>query len=150
MSFCSKSIISFTTNLNFMMIDKIELYGFWGCVRLIRDKIFTVIFFPNARIVRLPIYIRRRKGISGAKNLTTGVNLRIDIINSDICTPVLEIGKNVEINDYVHIGVSDSVTIGDNTLIASKVFISDHNHRSYYGDNQSAPNSAPISRVLIS
>lgn len=133
-----------------MIIEKIKLYGLWGYVRLIRDKIFTIIFFPNARIMRLPIYIRGRKGIRGAENLTTGVNLRIDIINSDICTPILDIGKNVEINDYVHIGVADSVSIGDNTLIASKVFISDHNHGSYSGYIQSSPNSTPICRALKS
>ncbi|MGO4816970.1 acetyltransferase [Flavobacterium sp. W22_SRS_FP1] len=133
-----------------MIIEKIKLYGFWGYIKLIRDKIFTIIFFPNARIVRLPIYIRGRKGIRGAENLTTGVNLRIDIINSDISTPILDIGKNVEINDYVHIGVADSVSIGDNTLIASKVFISDHSHGSYSGDNQSSPNSTPICRALKS
>jgi len=133
-----------------MIIEKIKLYGLWGYIRLIRDKIFTIIFFPNARIMRLPIYIRGRKGIRGAENLTTGVNLRIDIINSDISTPILNIGKDVEINDYVHIGVADSVSIGDNTLIASKVFISDHNHGSYSGDNQCSPNSTPICRALKS
>jgi lipopolysaccharide O-acetyltransferase len=133
-----------------MIIEKIKIYGFWGYIRLIRDKIFTIIFFPNARIVRLPIYIRGRKGIRGAENLTTGINLRIDIINSDISTPILNIGKNVEFNDYVHIGVADSVSIGDNTLIASKVFISDHNHGSYSGDTQSKPNSTPIYRALES
>ena len=133
-----------------MIIKKIKLYGLWGFIRLIRDKIFTIIFFPNARIVRLPIYIRGRKGIRGAENLTTGVNLRIDIINSDISNPILDIGKNVEINDYVHIGVADSVSIGDNTLIASKVFISDHNHGAYSGDIHSSPNATPISRALES
>ena len=133
-----------------MVTNKIKIYGFRGFIRLIRDKIFTIIFFPNARIIRLPIYIRGKKGIKGGENLTTGVNLRIDIMNSDSTTPRLNIGKNVEINDYVHIGVADSVSIGDNTLIASKVFISDHNHGSYTGDNQSKPNSSPISRTLIS
>jgi lipopolysaccharide O-acetyltransferase len=133
-----------------MVTNKIKIYGFWGFIRLIRDKIFTILFFSNSRIIRLPVYIRGRKGIIGAKNLTTGVNLRIDIINFDMDTPKLIIGDNVEFNDYVHIGVAKKVTIGDNTLIASKVFISDHNHGSYTGDNQSKPNSSPISRNLIS
>ena len=131
-----------------MIIKKIKTYGLFGFIRLVRDKIFTFFFLPNARIIRLPIYIRGKKGIKGAKNLTTGINLRIDIISSNILTPTLDIGKNVEFNDYVHIGVADSVSIGDNTLIASKVFISDHNHGSYGGNNQSCPNENPIKRVL--
>lgn len=127
-----------------------EIYGFFGTVRLIRDKIFTILFFPKARIVRLPLYIRGKKGITGGINLTTGINLRIDIINSNGKKSFLNIGNDVQINDYVHIGVSSGVTIGDNTLIASKVFISDHNHGSYSGENQSSPYEEPISRILKS
>ena len=125
-------------------------YGFFGLLRLIKDKILTVLFYPNARIVRFPVYIRGKKGIKGGERLTTGINLRIDIINSKEKKPFLIIGKNVEINDYVHIGVANGVTIGDNTLIASKVFISDHNHGCYNGEIQSSPNEKPISRVLKS
>lgn len=128
----------------------IKIYGFFGFLRLLRDKLFTLIFYPQARIVRLPLYIRGKKGIRGAENLTTGINLRIDIISSASCNPVLNIGKNVQINDYVHIGVATGVTIGDNTLIASKVFISDHNHGNYKGNNQSDPMEKPISRILKS
>lgn len=125
-----------------------KIYGFFGTLRLIRDKIFTILFYTKARIVRLPVYIRGKKGIVGGENLTTGINLRIDIISYANCNPVLTIGKNVEINDYVHIAVAEGVSIGDNTLIASKVFISDHNHGSYNGDNQSSPKEKPIARKL--
>lgn len=41
---------------------------------------------------------------------------------------VVSIGENVQINDYVHIAAINNVIIGRDTLIASKVFISDHNH----------------------
>jgi lipopolysaccharide O-acetyltransferase len=127
-----------------------RFYGLLGIIRLIRDKVFTFFYFPRARIIRLPVYIRGKRGIVGAKSLTTGVNLRIDIISTNYTSPYLYIGDNVQINDYVHIGVADSVSIGDNTLIASKVFISDHNHGSYSEENQSSPNSTPICRALKS
>jgi lipopolysaccharide O-acetyltransferase len=127
-----------------------RFYGLYGIVRLIRDKAFTFFYFPKARIIRLPVYIRGKRGIVGAKSLTTGVNLRIDIIFTNETSPYLYIGDNVQINDYVHIGVADSVSIGDNTLIASKVFISDHNHGAYSEYNQSSPNSTPICRALKS
>ena len=132
------------------MLKYYKIYGFYGLIRLIRDKLYTYLYYPNARIIRLPFYIRGKKGIRGAKSLTTGVNLRIDIILSKNFTPILHIGDNVQLNDYVHIGVAKGVYIGDNTLIASKVFISDHNHGNYADENQSNPITFPIERELFS
>lgn len=127
-----------------------KIYGLYGLIRLFRDKFFTYFYYPSARIIRLPFYIRGKKGIRGAKNLTTGINLRIDIISRKNFTPTLQIGDNVQFNDYVHIAVAKGVFIGDNTLIASKVFISDHNHGNYANENQSNPNTPPIERELFS
>jgi len=54
-----------------------------------------------------------------------------------------------EINDYVHIGAINSVTIGNNVLIASKVFISDHNHGFYGIDGKhDHPDTIPKDREL--
>lgn len=132
------------------MLNLFLKYRIFGFLRLIRDKIFTILFFPKARLIRLPFYFRGKDNISGCENLTTGVNLRIDLINVDSKSPILYIGKNVQINDYVHIGVTNEIRIGDNTLIASKVFISDHNHGAYNGEIQSNPNQPPLERVLES
>jgi lipopolysaccharide O-acetyltransferase len=61
----------------------------------------------------------------------------------------IEIGDNVEINDYVHIGAIDSVKIGNNVLIASKVYITDHDHGSYGRQGRhDSPLSAPRDRAL--
>jgi lipopolysaccharide O-acetyltransferase len=63
----------------------------------------------------------------------------------------LTIGENVQINDSVHIAAAGSVSIGNNVLIASKVFISDHNHGNYSEKfllPQDSPTTAPISRTL--
>lgn len=63
--------------------------------------------------------------------------------------PLIRIGSNVEVNDYVHIGAVDSVTIGNRVLIASKVFISDHDHGSYgKGGIHTHPGIAPSLRPL--
>jgi acetyltransferase-like isoleucine patch superfamily enzyme len=119
-------------------------YGIVGYFRLILDIISTRLFFPKARIIRHPFYIRGKKYIKIGKGFTTGVNLRIDAIpnriNKQFC---LIIGEDVEVNDYVHIGAIESVIIGNNVLIASKVFITDHNHGNYGGkikhDNPDIP-----------
>jgi lipopolysaccharide O-acetyltransferase len=63
--------------------------------------------------------------------------------------PLIHIGSDVSINDYVHIGAVESVSIGDRVLIASKVFISDHDHGSYgRGGVHSDPRIAPAERPL--
>ena len=63
---------------------------------------------------------------------------------------VIVFGKNVQINDYVHITAMSKVQIGDNVLLASKIYISDCTHGSYKGDeNDSSPFSSPIKREYI-
>ena len=130
----------------------IKRYGLFGFFRLLRDKILTKVVFNKARIVRRPYYIRGWDAIDFGVGLTTGVNIRIDAFPKESLTDqhVLKIGKDVQINDYVHLAAIESITIGNNVLIASKVFISDHNHGTYSGDNPSSPLETPSSRPLYS
>ncbi|CAV17256.1 DapH/DapD/GlmU-related protein [Vibrio atlanticus] len=104
-------------------------YGVMGVMRLIRDVVFTKLFNARCRIIRYPFYIRGAKHISFSKGFTSGVGLRLDTfeINANQ-TPKLSFGINCQVNDYVHIGCIESIEIGDDVLIASKVFITDHNH----------------------
>lgn len=124
------------------MLDIYHKYGLRGLVKLWFDILFTKIFFSRQRIVRRPVYIRGKRFIKFSGRLTTGINLRIDAFPISKGY-VLEIGENVEINDYVHIGAIQSVKIGNNVLLASKVFITDHNHGVYSGsgfhDNPETP-----------
>lgn len=124
-------------------------YGFFGVLRLIRSLVYTKIFFPKARLIRLPFDLRNSKFVDLGENLTTGFGCRIEAhpINKNAKTCIF-IGEDVEINDYVHIAAGESVTIGNNVLIASKVFISDLNHGSYKGEFQDHPNTHPNSRKL--
>lgn len=45
-------------------------------------------------------------------------------------SPELVIGNNVSLEDWCHIGCANKVEIGDGTMIASRVFITDHFHGS--------------------
>lgn len=112
-----------------------------------RDTLVSRILYPQCRLIRSPIQLKGKKSITLGIGLTTGVGNRIEAWG-----PLGEIhfGKDVQINDYCHITAVKSVSIDDNTLIASKVFITDHNHGSYSGDNQDSPNSVPVERRLIS
>ncbi len=123
-------------------------YGLLGGIRLVRDLLFTKLVLLHARIVRWPFYIRGRRYISIGKGFTAGVGLRLDAFptNDRVC---LTIGERVEVNDYVHIGAVESVKIGNDVLIASKVFISDHNHGTYSGQGEhSDPAISPSERPL--
>ncbi len=116
----------------------LNTYGVFGIIRLAIDLFLTqidsiVCFKSSIRLIRRPVYIRGRKCIKIGNNFTSGVGLRLDAFPKQM-KPCLIIGDNVEVNDYVHIGAINSVLIGNNVLIASKVFISDHNH-GYYGNS---------------
>jgi len=128
----------------------LQRYGLLGMMRLARDLIHTKIFYPGARIVRVPAYVRGARHIRWGANFTTGVGLRLDAFpDSDIIA--ITIGNDVQVNDYVHIAAIQNVSIGDHSLIASKVFISDHNHGQYAEpDPNSHPDTPPAQRPLVS
>lgn len=112
------------------------------------NVIRTKILFPKARIIRFPFDLRGKKYISILEGFTTGIGCRLEAYPEGE-NDVLHIGRNVQINDYVHISALKNVRIGDNVLIASKVFISDLNHGSYgNNDIHDSPNTPPNDRKL--
>jgi len=73
----------------------------------------------------------------GAENIEIGDNfssfgrLRIEAFtrhNNNDYKPKIIIGDNVSMNFDCHIGAINSITIGNNVLLASRVFITDHSH----------------------
>lgn len=124
-------------------------YGFFGCIKLIIALLFTKIFYPGARLIRLPFDIRNKRYIKIGEAFTTGVGCRIEAHPiTDRKSKCIVIGANVQINDYVHIAAGESVVLGNNVLIASKVFISDINHGSYTSENSDSPDVPPSQRKL--
>lgn len=124
-------------------------YGILGVLRLLVDVGVSALTFPGARLVRRPVYIRGKQGIRWGRGFTTGVGVRLDVFADD-SVPRLTFGDHVQINDYVHIGVTERVDIGHHVLIASRVFISDHNHGNYQvPDRTSAPDVPPQRRPVV-
>jgi lipopolysaccharide O-acetyltransferase len=125
----------------------LKKYGLIGSAKLVVSLIYTKLFFRNARLIRLPFDIRNRRYIAFGENFVTGFGCRIEAFpiskNIEKC---IQIGDNVQINDYVHIGAVHSIIIEDNVLLASKIYISDHNHGSYNEFESSTPKSIPIDR----
>src|SRR5690606_14389864 len=128
----------------------LKRYSFFQILTLVFYKIRTFVTFKNARLIRVPIDIRGRKYIKVEKGFTTGVGCRLEAY-PDKNEKVLFFGKNIQMNDYVHITAKKKVHVGDNVLFASKIYISDCSHGSYGGDgNDSHPDTAPNSRPLFS
>lgn len=142
-----------------MLNKKIEIrdilfkYGLFGLLRLGFSIALSRSFFNNVRIIRVPFYIRGSKFIFFGKNFTAGVGLRVDAFVVNNIQPKIIFSENVEVNDYVHIAAIECVSIGRDTLIASKVFITDHNHGEYslgISNKVSTPYEIPHKRRLYS
>lgn len=93
------------------------------------------------------------KYISIGNNFYAGRHFRLEAIDSyenDRFTPQLEIGNDVSVQDFCHIGCIERVSIGDGTLIASKVFITDHFHGFINkSDLVAAPAKRPLSHKSV-
>lgn len=105
-------------------MKKIEQYGVLGVLKMFINLIRTKLTFSNARIIRFPIDIRGKKYIQISKGFTTGIGCRIEAYPKGNYK-TLFIGENFQMNDYVHITALESVKIGKNVLLASKIYISD-------------------------
>ncbi|MEE2769541.1 MAG: DapH/DapD/GlmU-related protein [Pseudomonadota bacterium] len=127
------------------MIKHLKAYGLFGLIRLSRDLVCSKIFFPGSRIVRWPFYIKNYGSMKIGKGFSAGRGLLIEVLNTNA---ILNIGERVFVNQSLHVGVAQLVEIGDDTLIASFVYISDHSHGSYALNAGDDPKVPPNKRAL--
>ncbi|WP_430508183.1 DapH/DapD/GlmU-related protein [Rossellomorea marisflavi] len=126
-------------------------YGIGEIVKNSISLLYTKIFYRNARLIRIPIYVRGKKFFHYDKGLTTGYNCRIEIFEVNPAKKSsLTIGLNCKMGDHVHIAVGEKVIIGSNCLFASKIYISDISHGDYSNlESASTPNTPPDERKLV-
>ena len=124
-------------------------YGLYESILNVKNLIITKVFYPKARLVRFPSYIRNKKHITFGEGFTCGYRCRLESVQT---APnkygKIVFGKNVKIGDSVHIACASNVTIGDDVLMASHIFITDLDHGKYVGENQTSPEIAPDVREL--
>jgi acetyltransferase-like isoleucine patch superfamily enzyme len=100
--------------------------------------------------IQRPICIKGGKYISIGKFFYSRSRLRIeawDYYKGFTYNPKIIIGNNVIINFDCHIGAINEIRIGNNVLIASRVFITDH----YHGEiTNEALQKVPADRPLFS
>lgn len=107
----------------------------------------TKLLYPQCRLVRRPIFMRGKASFCGGKNLTLGRSCRFDLNGGK---PTLFIGDDCQFGDYTHIVAHERVEIGQNCLLASKIFISDTNHGVYDNTDETArPDIVPNARKLV-
>jgi acetyltransferase-like isoleucine patch superfamily enzyme len=100
-----------------------QIYSFWKA-----NEFGTTgknVFFA------FPMSLRGGKYIKLGTNVGIDQRLRLDAIEEflgDKFNPEIIIGDNVSIQKDCHIGAIDKIIIGNNVLLASKVYISDHSH----------------------
>lgn len=81
--------------------------------------------------IKYPISLKGASYISIGVGFDCDQRLRLDAIDEflgDKFSPQIIIGDNVSIQKDCHIGAINKIIIGNNVLIASKVYISDHSH----------------------
>ena len=125
-------------------------YSLIGKIKLFYSFIVTRLFYKKARLIRQPFDIRGKEYIELNQGFTCGFGCRLEAYPKSENEKVLIIGKNVQINDYVHISARERIEIRDNVLIASKVFISDLDHGCYLSNKFFDINIIPKERFLFS
>lgn len=122
-------------------------YSIYGKLLLAFSLLRTKVICKRARLFRFPIDIRGREFIDFGVRLTTGRYCRLEAF-SENGNKTMIIGYNVQINDSVHICSMRNVTIGNNVLVAGKVYISDNSHGCYKGTTEdSSPEVIPVKRT---
>lgn len=123
-------------------------YSYLDLFRLVWSLLVTKTVFRPARIIRQPTRIRGFSNMKIGRGFTTGQFCRLEAGDSGgKSTSTLVIGKDVQINDSCHIAAIEKIVIGDNVLIASKVYITDHDHGQITKDSLLIP---PAQRELVS
>ena len=100
--------------------------------------------------IQSPCYYHGLHHISIGDNFTSFAGIRIEAYEkhlNNIYTPELIIGNNVSMNHDCHIGCINKIHIGNNVLIGSKVFITDHFHGSTDPESIALP---PSKRKAVS
>jgi len=83
-------------------------------------------------------YIGNAKYIKIGNNFSSWYNLRIEAIDEYMdqkFNPIIIIGDNVNIGSDCHIGCINQISIGNNVLMAGRVFITDHFHGNISSDD---------------
>lgn len=140
--------------------DRIQDDGLFLTITYYIDRLLDL-GFAIACFNRTDVFVKRDLRIIGKKNMSIGKNFimrrggwlecvlrRGKDENAQSFNPKLIIGNNVGIGEYAHIACNNFISIGNDVMMGSKIYITDHNHGYYSGREQSNPDSTPGDRIL--
>lgn len=132
----------------------------WACWLVLVQCLYKLRSHFQSSLFRAPgLFLGRGCMVRGSRYISFGHGVRansnlwleaVSHYRNQEFTPSIHIGNHVAFSDGVHISAIFHISIGDNTLIGSKVYISDHNHGMYRGSEPSLPSEPPAHRALIS
>ena len=128
------------------MINFLKRNGVLVLLTTIFQLAVSKIFFPKARIVRLPFKVRGMGNIIIGSGFSSNGGLVLETLDQ---RAEINIGSQVYVNYRLHVGAAHKVIIGDNTLIGSDCVIIDHDHGGYGHGNSSCPLTVPVTRELV-
>ena len=120
------------------------------------SRMISYLFFGDfKKNVKLDLRISGQKYMTIGDNFSIGKGGWIECVNEYAAygkiqkfNPMLIIGDNVCIGEYVHIGCNHRIIIGNDVLMGSKIYITDHNHGVYSGEMQDSQDIPPVKRRL--
>jgi acetyltransferase-like isoleucine patch superfamily enzyme len=130
----------------------------WGLGLFVRQMFLKIKSIILSRILHAPgIFLGPGCIIRGAKRISFGQRIYANrdlwleavthYLDQKFC-PAITIEDNVSFSDGVHITSIQQIVIKRNVMMGSRIFISDHNHGIYRGENQSLPGIPPAKRQL--
>ena len=122
-------------------------YSIGENIKNIIALMYTKLIWKNARLVRLPFYARNQRNIIMSKGFTCGYNCRLSA-GSDIVGGKIIFGKNFTMGDNCQLERQGGLTIGDDVLLASRVFIGTTSNGKYVGERQDSPTTKPNERKI--
>jgi acetyltransferase-like isoleucine patch superfamily enzyme len=144
-----KRIVSCIVNfLSFLYSIKLQVFIKNEAIKIHSKSVSKLFKFCGINPhIEYPLVLNGAGFISIGDNFISNARLRLEAIELDGKEPKISIGNNVNINFDCHIGATNEIKIGNNVLIASKVFISDHSH----GDtSEKCMKIPPLERPIIS
>ena len=132
------------------LIKKLKSFNLTLSINYIVGLIYTKLFFKKSKLIRRPFYLRNEGKFLYGEGLSLGPNTVIEVFGEK---SLLEIGTNFSSYYNLHIGCCDHIFIGNNVLVASNVYISDHQHGFYKNSQDSditSPYLEPLKRKIHS
>lgn len=130
-------------------------YAPWALVRLVCEQLAGRL---HARLLGWQAsYVGPGGRIIGSRRISVGAGAHINryawieavhSFRGQFFQPVIRIGSRFSASDRLHISCTQRIDIGDDCLFGSSVYISDHNHGIYGGEDQSLPSQPPVDRTL--